>query len=81
MIFVESKSKKYVTRIIYLEVGFQDLIDTTRAKALLTSKTCTSVDTYSEIGPKYRVQEQKLKNSSFTPLLAKLSNFPHFFVF
>ena len=62
-------------------MGFKDLIEITRAKVLLTSKICTSVDTYSEIGPKYRVQEQKLKNSSFTPLLAKSSDFPHFFVF
>ena len=38
------------------------------AKAVLTSKICTFAHTYSETGPKYRVQQQKLKNSSFTPL-------------
>ena len=48
---------------------------------MLTSKIYASVQNYSEIGKKYGVQEQKLKNSSFTALLAKSSDFPPFSVF
>ena len=78
---MKSTSQKYVKHNIYLEMDFYDLIDTIRTKVILTSKIYASIQNYSEIDQKYGVQEQKLKNSSFSALLEKSFVFQLFSVF